>query len=322
MNRRYLSNLKTAVYRKPRDEIRRLKAWGAGAYFNLSRWKQQMDAAAGQLPRLRFDGEKSIEVWFLTGRDFWYQTAFCAWSLAHHSGRNVVLNIIDDGTLSAVHEAGLRRLFPEGVTLSNEDVVKRLDERLPDSQFPWLRKRWTDYVNIRKLIDIHLGQDGAKLVMDSDMLFFAKPDQLLSWYDNCLAQSNDSEVCLMTDCVESYGYSRDLMEKLAGTAIPSLLNVGVCGMRSEQIGWAELEVWCRELHENEGTCYYLEQALVAMMAARLPRRVLDASDYITCPTAEQVDAGAGVLQHYVANSKPHYFGNAWKQVTKIAEDYR
>ena len=64
----------------------------------------------------------------------------------------------------------------------------------------------------------------------------------------------------------------------------------------------------------EGTNYYLEQALVAMLSARKAPLVMPKSNYITSPTRQQVADGDGVLQHYVADSKPWYFREAWRRV--------
>jgi len=44
--------------------------------------------------------------------------------------------------------------------------------------------------------------------------------------------------------------------------------------------------------------------------------VMPRSSYITFPLRQQTLAGEGVLQHYVADSKPWYFGEAWKLVLK------
>jgi hypothetical protein len=272
-----------------------------------------MEKAAAQLsalPDLEVGASRPLEVWYLTGNRFWYQTAFCAWSLALHSQRDLVLHLVDDGSLRSDQEQQLRRLFPSGVTRWKQAVVAQLDQHLPVSRFPVLRQRWSDYINIRKLTDIHLGSSGTKLVLDSDMLFFQRPDELLAWWDQPDAP------CLMLDCVESYGYSRELMEELAGAPTQPLLNVGICGLASELINWKELEHWCQILVEREGTSYYLEQALVAMLAARSTPTVMPRSSYITLPTRQQTLAGEGVLQHYVADSKPWYFGEAWKLVLK------
>ncbi len=242
------------------------------------------------------------------GRRFWYQTAYCAWTLERSAARRISLNLIDDGTLQNEHIAQLRRLFPVGRTIRKSDVEGTLTNCLPSEKFPYLRRKWNDYINIRKLIDVHLGSVGPKLVLDSDMLFFRSPEALLQWVDQPVG------ICLMTDCIESYGYSRPLMESLTGKTVPELLNVGVTGLSSELIDWELLEHWTKTLIEKEGNSYYLEQALIAMLAGLSTKvTVLPADNYITFPTETQVAEKHGIMQHYVADSKPWYFGNAWRQ---------
>jgi hypothetical protein len=343
--RHRLSQAKTVLYRKPKYEIQRLLRWGPSAYCRCDAWAREMEAAAWRLsiPAAPASAPKApLSVWYLTGKRYWYQTAFCAWTLAKHSERELILNLIDDGTLEDRQLDWLRRLFPKGLTSSREVVQERIETLLPAAGFPILRQRWLDYVHIRKLTDVHLGSSGVKLVLDSDMLFFKRPDALLTWWDTVvggeghgsgeIAQSSEVgrgtepwvsyqpstappfQPCLMMDCTESYGYSRELMEELAGAPIPRLLNVGICGLKSEDLDWKEIEYWSRVLMEREGTSYFLEQAIVAMLAARRTPVVMPSEDYITLPTREETRNGGGVLQHYVADSKPWYFGEAWRLV--------
>ncbi len=267
-----------------------------------------MAAAVFTLPAPKVDPKAApVELWFLTGGKFWYQTAFCAWTFSHCSQRRITLQLVDDGTLSSSNESELRRLFPAGSTVRKSDITRTLAQQLPPKRFPVLHQRWDDYINIRKLTDIHLATKGRKLVLDSDMLFFARPDALLDWID-----SDNPLPLLMTDYEENYGYSRPLLRELCGEEPPRQLNVGLCGLRSEDLDWPELEHWCRELFAREGTSYYLEQALVAMLAARKGAEVLPATDYITYPTRSQTLNRVGVMQHYVADSKPWYFQTAWR----------
>lgn len=310
--RNFLSQTKTALYRRPKEELARMSRWGPKAYFRLDAWKREMEEGAWNLkPVEATSSEPPLEIWFLTGKGFWYQSAFCAWTLAHQSGRKISVSLVDDGTLSNKHEEGIRRLFPEGATVRKEEIADKVESLLPIDKFPVLRQRWIDYVNIRKLTDIHLGSEGTKLVLDSDMLFFAEPTEMLEWWD----QKDSNELCLMTDCEESYGYSRPLMEKLTGATIPKLLNVGVCGSSSDSMDWEKLEHWSASLLEAEGTSYYLEQALVAMMASTQSHRVMPVESYITFPDRDTVLNKGGILQHYVSDSKPSYFGDAWKLAT-------
>lgn len=308
--RALLSAAKTALYRQPKDELKRLQRWGLQGYFLSGYWQRQMEAGACRLPALEAPVLESpaLVVWFLTGRRFWYQTAFCAWSLARHSGRAMVVHLADDGSLTPELERQLRRLFPDGTTLWREEAREQFARLLPVERYPTLHRRWHDYINLHKLTAPHLGASGMQLVLDSDMLFFRRPDGLLAWWDQ------RDQPCQMVDCEESYGYSRPLLECLAGVPLLPSLNVGICGLASDTIDWDELEFWCHSLEETEGTSYYLEQALVAMLASRRQPTVLPRTDYITCPTRAQAETGYGVLQHYVADSKPAYFRTAWKLV--------
>jgi len=299
-----------------RRQAHRLRVWGPRAVLRLPAWQAQMEAAALELPPPGAEGGEPLEVWFLTGRRFWYQTAFCAWTLACTTRRPLVLQLVDDGTLSPADEAALRRLFPRGLTRWRRELQPLIDALLPQERFPTLRARWNDYINIHKLIAVHLGQPPAlRLVLDSDMLLLAPPQELLAWWDAMGAATADDQrrrPCLMVDCEESYGYSRGLMESLCGAPIPPLLNVGVCGLHSLLLDWEELEHWCRTLWEKEGSSYFLEQALVAMLAAREQPLVLPRERYITAPSRRQVRQGDGVLHHFVADSKPLYFGPSWR----------
>ncbi len=311
--RQFLSKTKTILYRRPADEWNRLRRWGARGYFYTSSFQREMESSVASLePIDDLSDRMPVEIWFLTGKNFWYQTAYCAWSFARQSQRNVTVNLVDDGSLRGVQIQQIRRLFPNGVTVQKEDTHAKLERSLPETHFPYLRKKWNDYINIRKIIDIHLESHGRKLVLDSDMLFFAPPVEILSWLEQSVS------LCLATDCIESYGYSRSLMESLCQAMIPPRLNVGVCGLDSELIDWNELERWTQVLIEREKNSYYLEQALIAMLAAKYGCVVMPPSRYITCPTNEQIKTSTGVLQHYVSDSKPNYFSTAWKNARKIA----
>ena len=306
--RPYLSGAKSLLVRKPIHELQRLQRWGPRAYFRLEVWKKQMEVAAYLLPPFYPDQtpQQAVEIWFLTGKRFWYQPAFCAWSLARRSGRPLIMNLADDGTLTPELERELRRLFPDGSTHWRQECQAQFEQLLPAARYPTLHLRWHDYINLHKLTAPHLVGSGTKLVLDSDMLFFRRPDALLDWWDQ------RQNPCLMVDCEESYGYSRPLLERLAGVPLLPSLNVGICGLDSDVIDWDEVEFWCRSLVEAEGTSYYLEQALFAMLASRHHPTVLEKTDYITCPSSNQAEAGGGVLQHYVADSKPSYFAKSWK----------
>ena len=250
--------------------------------------------------------QQPYEVHVLTGQKFWYQTAFCLRSLiAQARPINIIPVFYDDGTL-AEHRQILACIFPNHRFVSKAEVHERLETHLPKGRFPFLRERWENYPNIRKLIDPHLSSSGWKLVLDSDMLFFRRPDFLLDW---CARPRRPLH---MIDMEESYGYPRPLLERLAGAPIPERLNVGLCGLQSAALDWERIEQWIENLTRSAGTHYYLEQALVAMIVAGQECAVATPDDYHTWPTPEEAAMPNAVMHHYVAESKISYFRYGWK----------
>ncbi len=268
--------------------------------------RQAMEAAARDLPALPVVSGAPLTVHLLTGERFWYQTAFCLWTFARQAGRPVRPVIYDDGTLNESSRSPLARLFPGIRFVAQTETLGRLDAHLPAARFPHLRERWLNYPNIRKLTDVHVGQSGWKLVLDSDLLFFHRPTLLVDWLDQPVQPLH------AVDCETSYGYSRPLMNDLADAPVAELVNVGLTGLNGTELDWERLEHWCRTLIERERTSYYLEQALIAMLVAGRPCTVAPASDYVTLPVTPEARECEAVMHHYVANSKKWYFQTNWR----------
>ncbi len=289
-----------------------LKEGGPLEQRRTERGRQAMESAALQLPVLPVRGGVPIELHVLTGRRFWYQTAFCLWSFARHAERDLAPCIYDDGTLTEEFTEPLQRLFPAAHVVEQKKILERLDQHLPLARFPHLRERWQRYPNIRKLTDVHAGSSGWKLVMDSDLLFFRKPEFLLDWF------VNPDRPLHAVDSETSYGYPRALMAQLAGHQLAELVNVGLCGLRSEALDWDRLEHWCRVLIERHGPHYFLEQALVAMLVAGQRCAVAPAADYVTFPLPPESHECRAVMHHYVAHSKRWYFQRNWRRYLSAA----
>ena len=247
------------------------------------------------------------EVHFLTGGKFWDQTALCLFTLQAHAGCSLRVVFHDDGSADAAVASRFGLIFPHARWRHPAETTATLDIHLDAARYPALRERWQAYPNIRKLINTHAGSQGWKLVLDSDMLFFRRPDFLLDWL-----RAPDRPLH-MVDVKDSYGYSRPLLESLAGAPLPSRLNVGFCGLCSDALDWEKLEFWCRRLIAAEGTSYYLEQALVAMLCAGRSCAIAPAQDYQVLPSETECRELRAVLHHYVAGSKRGYYRQTWRE---------
>lgn len=305
-----LGTLALHAYHRPIGRLRELiLAGGPWEVRRTNRGRADMEAAATELPSM--PGEASslpFQVHLLTGARYWYQSAFCLWSLGRQTKRRLAPVLHDDGTLRESQRSHLLRLFPEATVLTPSDGLPVLDHHLPRHRYPTLRERWDNYPHLRKLIDPHLGSTGYKLVIDSDLLFFRPPAQLLAWQD-----APDRPLHAV-DRTTAYGYPMDVLSRLAGRPVQPRVNVGLCGLCSERLDWTFLEHACATLIKDHGPHYYLEQALVAVLMARETPEVLAEHDYVTLPSRRQAADRSAVMHHYVAGSKRWYFQENWRHV--------
>ena len=274
-----------------------------------ARGRRAMDAAVSSLPPLPERPGRPFTVHLLTGRKFAHQTAFCLHSLARVCPQPLSVELYDDGSLDGASVAALRQLAPASTLHPHAALRERLEQVLPSARFPTLRERWVNYPHLRKLVDVHAGRNGWRLVLDSDLLFWREPTFLLAW------NKAPDRPLHATDCTENYGYTRPLLEHLAGRPVPALVNVGLCGLRSDTIDWDFLEHAATRLIAAERTSYYLEQALVALLVARDgPAAAAPARDYLTLPDRAEIARPTAVMHHYVDTSRGHYYREAWRLV--------
>jgi hypothetical protein len=313
--RKLLKPLKLGVlfyifYYTPKAFIQRLARKGAINMAVDLQAKLQMEKSTYRLQPLsiRQIEVNTLDIYFLTGKRFWYQTCFCAYSMSQHTDDILRPVIYDDGSLEKQYQDEIIRIFPNAKIIVQQEIEVSIDKYLPHNKFPYLRERRLNYPNMRKITDIHIGSCGWKLVLDSDMLFFRTPDTLLKWL------KSPQQPCHMVDVETSYGYSRELMTSLAQSEIAERVNVGICGLKSDDIDWEKLEYWCKTMIEQQGTHYFQEQALVAMLMATKACTIASASDYVVMPNRNEVMYPKAILHHYVADSKPWYFRYGWKHV--------
>lgn len=270
--------------------------------------RELMEKASINLPPVTSHPD-GLRIYFLTGKKYLYQTLFCIQSLSKVTGENLRFILADDGSFDEKIITRIHSQLPGAEIITKADIEKNLQEYLPEELYPILHKKRREYPHIKKLTDIHTLAGGQwKLVMDADMLFWNEPTAIINWL------TRPDKPIYMQDCQNAYGYSAKLMELLCGKKIPDLLNVGVIGLNSENIDWTKLNQWVSALEEKEGTSYYLEQALTAMLIGETKATVLPANDYIVNPDNETINYRKGILHHYVDLSKEGYFKQAWKMV--------
>jgi hypothetical protein len=270
--------------------------------------RQEMIAAAHTLPILSSPTvDHGWRVAFLSGERFWYQSLFCFVSLQMQVPARITPVIFDDGTLTDETRRYIRRVVSWVTFQSFEAIEDRIERLLPSASFPFLRARRSGFPLLRKLTDIHLGAPDWTLFMDSDMLFFRRPDALIEWFSH-------PRPIFMQDIGTWYGYSAELMKELARVPVPEGVNSGLYALYGPSIDWEQVEYWCRSQLERQGPHYFQEQALTALILGRSNATPLAKADYIVMPNLEEGYAPSAVLHHYVAASKRSYFQHGWRRI--------
>ena len=297
------------LYYQPLACLKRIKQTGILNYFTIQLAKYNMEKHAILLKEQVRYGLPELNVYFLTGEKYWYQTAFCLYSLQKVCNNySIKATFVDDGTFTEKLKAQMLEQFPSAVIVLKQQTEDLLNTYLPTDKYPVIRKKRLSYPHLKKLTDIHLQPGNWKLVLDSDMLFFKYPEILIKWL---LAPEKPF---FLHDPITSYHYSIPLMEQLTGRHISQHLNVGTVGLKSAEIDWDATERWIAELQSAEGQSYLLEQALSAMIVSGERNNVAPPKDYVVMPSKNQVVNQDGVLHHYVSTSKEWYYKIAWKRI--------
>ncbi|KQM63952.1 hypothetical protein ASE74_12355 [Pedobacter sp. Leaf216] len=298
------------LYRYPKAKLKMYNHYGGLLnYWKMEYNRYRMMNAVKVIPVI-IANPKGFPIYFLTGKKYLYQTLFCMASVAKHHPGAFSFTLVDDGTFNKKLIKTINNRSKNVVIIDSYQIKKNLDSVLPEREFPVLHHKRHVYPHIKKITDIHSisNHDEWKLVIDSDMLFWGKANDILDWF------KHPQSPIYMQDCTQSYGYSINLMETLSGSKIPPMVNVGVIGLKSSTINWVRLENWIIELEKAEKTSYYLEQALTSMIIGETKSVVLNKEEYIVNPIPDKVNQKEGILHHYVDLSKIAYFTIAWKKL--------
>jgi len=304
-----LGKLKYALVHRPIEVYEEIKRDGYFALQKAKKGRAEMYQGVRVLPKINYDIPADWpvnEITFLTGEKYWPQTFLCAYTLMFYSKHQFAVRLLDDGTLNQEIQDIFKGVF-ESVRVEYASAKDDLlEQNLPKSKFPSLRKRRLEYPHLKKVIDAHVGRTDFSIVLDSDMLFWKNPRALLDWM-----QRPEKPLCLH-DIETSYGYSIPYLSELAGVEVPEKINVGTVGIKGADIDWQKMESFCHRTLSDHGSSYYQEQALVAIRLAQLGFVRLDGDDYVCYPHRTEREEITATLHHYVDNSSLDYFSQLWR----------
>ena len=297
------------VYR-PLEPARWILGFGARGAIRHILGERQMRAAARRLPPWNAPvSDDALRVTYLTGQRHWHQTIVAAHSLARQIAGNLRPTFVDDGTLTSTQAAALLRVFPHAILIRADAAEDQLEKVLPPASFPCLRMARASHPFMRKLLDVRAGSSDWQLYLDSDMLFFRRPDFLL---DCATAETS----CYMQDRVHGYIASRERISAVAGTAVPAMANAGIVALHDAHIDWHAVERWCRLLGPAHPM---LEQTLSAMLQGVQRGIVAPPQDYHILYENNEDAPKRPVLLHYIFRAKLRFFAEDWRRIVRPIE---
>lgn len=264
-----------------------------------------MRRTATQLSPLKSSSD-GLPVVFFTGNNYWYQTLFCAHSLARQHDSALNFTIIDDGTLTDRQGENIRSVLPGSDFRSSAEMLRRIEGMLPRAKFPLLHLTRDRNVIFRKLIDALCCIEKWHLYLDSDMLFFRSPSDFSTWWRN-------KTPIHMADHIETYIRPLSELQKLSPnkTVIPRL-NGGLLGLSPDQIDWRHTEDWLNHFAPHERGFFAFDQTFASLLLATADANAADWKRYFILYTRDSRANREAALLHYINRAKYRYFTRDWR----------
>lgn len=176
----------------------------------------------------------------------------CLWavkSFLHFTGKRYQIVLHEDGSLTEEDIATLEKhLINVTIIKKNhaDEAIKKLVGDLPNTsafRFSYAettnhRGSYNLYIMSLILFDMNmLSKASKRIILDADVLFFKRPDQLIDWIEN-----SDDTRCLYS--VEAFSpYKNEKHELCFGPRTPPAFNSGLLCLHESVFDLAYLETW-------------------------------------------------------------------------------
>jgi len=216
-------------------------------------------------------------------------------SLEFHSGFTWAPIFHDDGSLTEGDVAELHAHFPDARVIRREEADAALGETLcdhPHCQSNRLKHPW-----FLKVFDTrHYAESDRYIVMDSDIVFFKRPDFILEW----MATHSDT-FWFMKDTKEKYSSPRGGIETAMGFLVWERVNSGLDLMVAPGVNYSLAETFLERCAPLAHEFHFLEQTFFAVVGSAWGRGGKLPDEYeISWTNFRRKQA---VCRHYVGNFK-------------------
>ena len=182
-------------------------------------------------------------------------------SLEFHSGRSWNPIIHDDGTLSDDDVREIKQNFPDATVIRRDVADDILDEAL--SAFPHCRENRKKHPWFLKVFDTrHYAPHERYIVIDSDIVFFKRPDFVREWM-----RERPETFWFMEDTKEKYSSTRQGIESEMGFPVWERVNSGLDLMVRPAVELELAEKFLQRCAPLAREFCFLEQTFFAVVGA-------------------------------------------------------
>jgi len=281
VDKSYMATMK-AGYREVRRVIRHGPAYPWRRYVAPTRILKTVE--------LHTDVAGDTTVCVLTSRTDWLMCLWALVSFYKFSGVRLPLLIYSDGSLTSHHRQRIQRIFPKAKIVDPTIADAAVCETL--AQFPNCLQFRRMQPCARRIIDFPiLCETASMLMLDSDVLFFHRPDELLS----CLNGASRGNFVFERDPQDSYFNSRENIQKSFDIGVAPRVNCGIMVADLTHFDYARIEQWLGNAAFLKKH-HWAEQGLWAMYAGEARTQFLGESYDVSLSAEIEPDA---VMKHYI-----------------------
>jgi len=215
----------------------------------------------------------------------------------------------EDGSMPAEGAWELRRLFPRLEIISRSRADEEIHPVL--ARLPLCTEFRATNALALKLFDMPHFAPGRKfLLLDSDVLFFQRPQELLNW-----AASDEAGCWFNRDVAESSLVSPKEARQQLGVTLWPQVNSGLCCLDKSAIDLSFCEKVLAETSIRRGHFWRMEQTLFALCASRLGIGGLLPSSYEV--TLNPAASSGIVARHYVGAVRQRFYAEGLARLQPI-----
>lgn len=246
------------------------------------------------------------EIHALTSSADWLNLIWTLKSFYYYSQRTYALCIHDDGSLDESHRAIFSEHFPNARLITRKDADKRVISEL--NPYPLcLEFRQTNLLSPKVFDFLTYLESDRLLILDSDVLFFAQPADLLRRIDN----NNYLYNSVNRDIASAYTVDSAIVESKIGFKLQPRFNsgLGLIQRKSLNLDWIEEFLALPGIGSH---FWRIEQTLFALCSSRFGVNLLS-SEYDV-----RLDKGikTSPARHYVGKIRHLMYSEGIKHLVR------